>query len=969
MRDNISARAISKITSKTQRVWHTTICPDLRILTSPASPNSHLSASTRQIAESRLASISNVSVTKDGGAIEQILPALAYSEFFARVCAKQPTLLEECTTSVLPLPADYQHLISTQLANATNEADASSCLRQIRNRELARIAWADLSAKIDVDAVLSATSALADAFVDGALSYLYTQMCQRWGTPRNAEGVPQQLVVLGMGKLGGGELNFSSDIDLIFAFPDNGETDGDKPIANTEFFTRLGQRLIKMLNDTTADGFIYRVDMRLRPFGDSGPLAASFDALEAYYQSHGREWERYAMIKARVIAGDKQQGAQLLSILRPFVYRRYLDFGAIESLRELKIKISAEIARKGMQHNIKLGPGGIREVEFIGQVFQLIRGGQNAALQTRSIIATLNNLVDAEHLQRDEADQLLSAYRFLRRLENRLQMQNDEQIHTLPDDAERYALLAESMGFIDMEKFDSALEQHRANVEQLFQSVFKTESDDDTAIEDESPIVSLWALLPDTDVPPDALEAAGFTDTRAALDRLQTFKRSRFYANLSTRARGRLDALMPATLSCISECTNPDDTLNRLLGLIRAIAGRSVYLAVLLENRAALSRLVTLLSASAWVAEFVSRHPVVIDELLDPSSDHHSITRDRLETEARRVLARLPDPDLGEQMDVLRQYKQTQLLRIVSADLDGVINVMQVSDQLTWLAEALLQVVSDLTWDELVAKHGRPTCVVNDQTVKPGFGIVAYGKLGGIELGYGSDLDIVFLHESEGERQQTDSEKPVDNAVFFARLAQKLVHFISTLTPAGTLYEVDTRLRPNGASGLLVSSIDAFADYQREQAWTWEHQALVRGQMVVGSERLRRRFVQIRNDVLCAPRDHDALGKDVSDMRARMFRELGKGNAQFFDIKQDRGGVADIEFMVQYLVLAWARQYPSLAQFTDNFRLLEIIGAQHIIAPQQAEKTGAILPRAAHLYSPPGIAGAVRHYRAGRCGR
>ena len=892
-----------------------------------------LPESYRQLALDRLTQIKSEPDCADSNLI---LPALAFSDFFVRECRRDATLVDECLRAELPAPGSYRDALRSLIEQTPDDTELMAMLRRFRNREMARIAWADLAGLLPLDAVMEASSELADVLIDEVLRHLYSGMCERWGVPRNSAGDPQQLVVLGMGKLGGHELNFSSDIDLIFAFPENGETDGNKAIDNAEFFLRLGQRLIKTLNETTADGFVYRVDMRLRPFGDSGPLAVSFNALETYYQSHGREWERYAMIKARVVAGDLDAGEQLLAMLRPFVYRRYLDYGAIESLRDLKQKITAEVSRKGMQHNIKLGPGGIREIEFIGQVFQLIRGGQNVALQTRSIMQTLTNLVDATLLADREADQLLAAYRFLRRLENRLQMHNDEQLHSLPQQAAQRDALVASMGYEGTEEFERALDAHRKNVEAVFDSVFKVESDKER--DQYAEFTGFWQVLGDDDPQDNILQAHDFADATLAIQRLGTFKSGRFYVNLSTRARDRLDALVPPALALICEADNPDETLNRLLSLLRAIAGRSVYLSILVDNPAVLSRLIMLLSTSAWVAEFVARHPLVIDELLNPSSDDAPYDRERMESEARQSLERLPDADLGEQMDVLRQYKQTQLLRIVSADLDGVIDLMQVSSQLSWLAEALLQVVSDLTWDELVVKHGRPTCVVDGETVRPGFGIVAYGKLGGIELGYGSDLDIVFLHESEGERQQTDGEKPVDNAVFFARLAQKLVHFISTLTPAGTLYEVDTRLRPNGASGLLVSSIDAFADYQSDQAWTWEHQALVRAKMVVGSSRLRRRFTQVRNDVLCRSRDRRKLAGEVAAMRDRMFRELCRGNAKVFDLKQDRGAVADIEFMVQYFVLAWAQQYPALMQFTGNFRLLELIGEQGIIPVEQVDK-------------------------------
>lgn len=691
------------------------------------------------------------------------LPVLAFSEFIARICCREPALLLQCLAGPPPAPHTYRQQAVNALSDC-DEPNARAVLRQLRNREMVRIAWADLSAQLTIDEVLATTSGLAGALIDAPLDYLYAQMCSQWGTPRNAKGQAQYLVVLAMGKLGGEELNFSSDIDLIFAYADSGQCDGPKALDNGEFFTRLGQRLIAMLNDITADGFVYRVDMRLRPFGDSGPLVASFNALETYYQMHGREWERYAMIKARIVAGDRHAGRQLLSILKPFVYRRYLDYGAIESLkvtdavmtREFKAKIATEVARKGIQRNIKLGPGGIREIEFIAQVFQLIRGGQNNALQTRSLIAALEALGDAGHLQRHEADALLRAYRFLRSVENRLQMHNDEQIHTLPDDAPGGALLASSMGFDCVTAFNRTLEGHRHAVEQLFQSVFKVE---DSAGQTQG-IANKWVKLwRDIDVDSDGaavLDNAGFSHPQQAFDSLATLKQSRFYQNLSRRARRRLDTLLPRALNQVSHQHNPDDTLQRLLGLLRAIAGRSVYLALLLEKPAALLRLLTLISASAWVAGFVTRHPLIIDELLDPATYDQYPDSTALADAARQALQRLPEDDLGERMDTLRRYQQTHMLRIVSADLDGVFNVTEVSGHLSHLATALLQVISDLTWDELVARYGRPTCIVDGQTQKPGFGIVAYGKLGGTELGYGADLDIVFLHESEGQKQQTD---------------------------------------------------------------------------------------------------------------------------------------------------------------------------------------------------------------------
>ena len=897
----------------------------------------------------------------------------AASPFAARCCLQQPGLLDELLGGDLERSyADGElHAAATAALAACDGAEGGGgddeslmrALRRLRSREMLRIAWRDLAGAADIDETLRDLSQLAEACIAATLDVVQRGFVARFGRPRSADGEAQSLVVLGMGKLGGLELNFSSDIDLIFAFPESGQTDGPKVVDNTQYFTRVGQRLIKLLHEPTGDGFVFRVDMRLRPFGNSGPLALSYDALETYYLTQGREWERYAMIKARPVAGDEAAAAQLNALLRPFVFRRYLDYGAFESLRELKAMIAAQVARKGMRDNVKLGPGGIREIEFIGQAFQLVRGGREPELQIRGIRSVLASLGEAGYLPASDVVELRAAYDFLRRVENRLQMVADQQTHSLPDDDEGRARLAFAMGYPEWEAFLPELEAHRARVQGHFEEVFAAPGDaDDSAPAD--PCAALWHSELDAETLAPQLAALGFGDVQPLAARLTELRTGRLYQALTSRARQRLDQLLPQVLRAALESGRAaadadvdangdgdgdqisgsgidsalaDAALERLLGLLRAIAGRSVYLLVLAETPPALALLARLFAASPWVADFVTRHPIVIDELLDPRQLYDLPDRAALEAEARRLLGRCEAGDVEAQMDALRQFKQANVMRVAALDVQCELALMRVSDQLTWIAETVLQVASDLVWDQMVARHGRPSCEVDGETAHPGFAIVAYGKLGGIELGYGSDLDIVFIHGSRGSKTVTEGDKPTDNAVFFARLAQKLVHFIATLTPAGSCYEVDTRLRPNGASGLLVTSLDAFAAYQREQAWTWEHQALVRARVVVGNRRLREGFERVRSEVLGRRRDLGELRREVREMRERMRRELARGNQRQCDLKQDPGAIADIEFMVQYAVLAWAREHPELLTYPDNFRVLEQLGASGLLTAQQAQ--------------------------------
>ena len=820
--------------------------------------------------------------------------ACAESDWPARVAA---ALADLPGPETVPLP---------ELARGVS-ADWQAALRHLRTREQMRFIYRDLTRLTDLFAFTAELSAFADAVIDAVLARCHAEVALLHGEPvGDASGQHQRLVVIGMGKLGGRELNLSSDIDLMFTYAEEGETDGRRPISNQEFFIKVGQRLIQYLDAVTADGFVFRVDMRLRPWGDGAALALSFDAMEAYYERHGREWERYALIKARVCAGDRDSGQQLMKALRPFVFRRYIDFGAFESLRDMKAMIEREVRRNDREDNIKLGSGGIREVEFIAQAFQLIRGGVDTALQARELRQVLPLLADRGLLPPEAVASLQQAYAFLRDVEHRIQALHDQQTQLLPQDDEDRARLAAAMGHADWPAFLAVLDAHRARVHAHFQDVIA--SPDETADE--------VALSPD-ELP----------------ESLQALLASRAMAHLSATARDRFDRLLPALLRDCRAHAQGELALARIIPLLEATLKRSAYLVLLIENPTARERLVDLCAASPWMADLLARHPVLLDELLNAATLYAPPSRDALSAELVTQLVRIPEDDLERQMDALRIFQKGQLLRVAASDLKGTLPLMKISDSLTWIAEAVLQEVLNLSWRQLVAKHGRPRRS-DGSACDPDFIIVGYGKLGGLELGYGSDLDLVFIHDGDPQAE-TDGAKSLDGATFFARLGQKIIHLLTTAMASGQLYEVDMRLRPSGASGLLVTSLEAFRKYQLESAWTWEHQALVRARMVAGDAALGERFEAVRAEVMARPRDPLALRREVVDMREKMRAQLAP-KAGEIDLKHSPGGLVDIEFLVQYLTLAHGSTIPALARWPDNVRLLETLADAGVLSASEA---------------------------------
>ncbi len=797
---------------------------------------------------------------------------------------------------------------------------AAVALRQYRQRVLVGIAFADIALGASLESVLLALSVTADSATEVALAVCTHEIESKYGRILDSAGQPIMLGVLAMGKLGGGELNFSSDIDVVFVFRANGESDGPRSLAAEAYFTRLAQRFIRLLDELTADGFVYRVDARLRPFGDSGPLVVSVDALETYLAVHGRDWERYAYLKARLISGDPELAEELQPLLQNFVFRRYLDYGVFESLREMKAMIAEEVARKSMAANIKRGPGGIREIEFIVQSLQLVRGGADAELRSANLLNALTALRAANWLSGEAAERLASAYRFLRRLENRLQADRDQQTHDLPGAPADLHRLALAMGFEQASQLSDELSSHRAAVSAQFVDaiVRSAEAPPSQAV--------VWGS--------DAAAIASSME-RPEGDRLcqelADFHRVVVRRKLQPQALDRLQRLMPKLTEVLIRESAPTQFWRRLRPVLETVTRRSAYLSLLIENPPALQRFVSLAGGHPYLADELVRNPALLDELLDERIIDDTGT-DGLVAERDTTLVKANPDDPESVILALIEFQRSASFRTAVADVRGELGVMKVADRLTRIAELVVQDTLALAWAEAVARYGLPAGACESE---PALCVVAYGKLGGLELGYSSDLDLVFLHDLDPSGATT-GRRPIATEVFFQRLVRKLTHLLTYQTRLGPLYEVDIRLRPSGRSGMLVTTTDAFARYQREDAWTWEHQALVRARAVAGNKRVADKFAAVRVATLRNEVRRDSLRAEVQKMRARMHKELVRAGAGQFDLKQSRGGLADLEFLVQYLVLDNADRQPDVLTYSDNVRQLEALKRSGILDEQAA---------------------------------
>ena len=832
---------------------------------------------------------------------------LALSDFAQRVAVQQREwFLQSVDSGRFEEPLAEAGL-ARELAAAVEEAEPGQgapavaelkrAFRQLRNRCQLQVVWRHLTGAAPFEETTNALSFMADRFIAAALEAAERRETERAGEPRSKEsGEPQRLAVFGLGKLGGGELNLSSDIDLIFAYPEEGQTPSG--LNNQQFFTRVGQGLIDLLHPVTVDGFVFRVDMRLRPFGASGPLVMHFGAMQQYFETKGRSWERYALIKARACAGDIERGEELLASLEPFVYRRYLDFGSLESMRDMKARLAAE---RHKSQDVKLGPGGIRYAEFAVQVQQLILGGRHAGMRRRGFLETLAELQRAGHFDGETCAELGDAYRFLRNTEHCIQAEADRQTQQLPVTDSSRARLARAMEFESYTAFLSSLAGHRDNVERIFDRVVGAETPRTEG--------GLWAAREDR----AQLQEAGFDDARRVVGLLEDLAGARDRSSVGEEGRGRLDALMPEVLQIACRQPQPARVVERLVPILKALLRRATYLALLRENPEALQIFVRLAGQSRWVAEQLASQPVFMEVLLDKHAWDLLSGRDSLVEELGAALAAAGDEEA--RVDELRAFKEQRVFRVAVAETRGLLPIMHVSDYLSWLAEAVLEHAIRMAWDQCGpaadAAERRPVIAVG------------YGKLGGLELGPDSDLDIVFVHDL-----------PMSASQFLHRLVRKLMHLLTVRTYAGPLYEIDMRLRPSGNAGPLVSSLRAFLNYQREKAWIWEHQALVRARAVAGDPELMESFEAARRELLCRARPVEHLRAEVLKMRKRIEAHHGAG----LDLKRGTGGIVDVEFMAQYLVLAHAHEHPNLATYSDNVRILEEAGHAGVLAQDEAER-------------------------------
>jgi glutamate-ammonia-ligase adenylyltransferase len=856
----------------------------------------------------------------------QLPRIVAASEFVAQALIQDPAALA---------PGGANAHYEARVAAAQSAEQAMSLLREWRRREMVRIAWCDIAGTAAVVETLRAVSDLADATIRAAVASAERHLLPIFGRPQRSNPALSPFIVLGMGKLGGRELNFSSDIDLVFLFIEAGETSGPRVLDNEEYFNRLGREVIRLLDARNADGFVFRVDMRLRPFGESGPLVVSLASLEDYLQQHGRDWERYAWIKARAIVGADAYSSAYEEFVRPFVYRRYLDFGVFESLRNMKALIVREVSRRDLEHHLKLGKGGIREIEFIVQSMQLVRGGSDRRLQNAALLEVLPLLAGSKLISGDDIAELTEAYLILRKAENALQMMRDEQTHTLPEGSLDRARLAMIMGFKDWDETNAMLDATLEKVAEQFEALLFGTPDAKHRHDD---IGAVWLDADDTKIE-EELANSGFppAEIAAVAAILEAFRQAANYRRLDEAGHRRLQVILARLLKSAAARAAPAIVVQRVLRVLEAIGSRASYLALLKEQPAALDRLIEICAISGFLSRQIADFPLLLDELIDAKAFDELPTRAGFTLELAARTERLSPDDPERQVEALRQFQKVAVFNVALADLTGRLPLMRVSDRLTDIAELIVACCMDLAWQQMTQIYGTPYCGEDPGNLRPvAVAVAGYGKLGGLELGYASDLDLVFLHDSAGNIQLTDGDKPLDNGIFFLRLGQRIVHLLTMHSAAGRLYEVDMRLRPNGKGGFLMTGIDAFERYQMSEAWTWEHQALLRARAVAGDAKLREAFEAVRRRTLSLAVRRETLRNDVLEMRLRMRKELSRSGPKEFDIKQDAGGIGDIEFLVQYWVLAGARAHPELLTYTDNIRQLEGLAAVGMIDEETA---------------------------------
>jgi glutamate-ammonia-ligase adenylyltransferase len=927
------ARSVGGVEARHQHMPGTRGARKHDVLRHNASMPVHESPALRALIDDRYAELAErcraagIPLHDDAGVAERIRRTLLASDFAFEVWRRQPQLLSPQGLERLRSGSDASARIGA-LHLPEDEALCMQALRRFRHAEALRLVFRDVNGLDELPETLSATSVLYESLLEVALAWAERALSGRYGRSRDQDGAGQRLLVIGFGKLGGSELNFSSDIDLVLTYPHAGQTDGAHVLDNSEYFIRLGRELVRLLNEPTMDGICARVDLRLRPFGSSGRLALSFAAMEQYYQNEGRDWERYAWIKARPVAGDRGAGKVLQELLRPFVYRKYLDYTAFAGLREMKALIDAEVVRKDLADNLKLGPGGIREIEFIVQLTQLIRGGREPSLRVRNLLDALVACQARGHISAARVRMLREAYVLLRRVENRVQMLHDAQTHDIPGDALGRERLARSLGVPDWPTLNASLTRQRAMVSEEFAAVLMPQGGRAARV----PVadLALWQAACAQTLDVATLEASGFVPGAELADVLLKLSQAAAVRGMSVRSRERLDHVMPQLFNAARDSGAPAACLLRLCRLVQAVARRSSYLVLLEEQPPARKRLAQLFADSAFLAERVIAQPLLLDDVLDPRIDQLPLKRADITAEIARVLGTLDEREAEAELERINEFKSSTAFRLGLAFNDGRADAVSTARRLGALAESVVMAVTALAERELAARHGRLAGAGS------GFAVLGYGSLGGQELGFASDLDLVFVYDSRRADLLSDGPRPLEGSRWYQRLAQRVMNWLTVLTRAGRLYEVDTRLRPDGSKGLLVSSLDAFAAYQRGRAWTWEHQALLRARPVAGDLALCTRLVELRREILAVARDGATVLAEVSTMRERWRSERDRSDVQQMDLKQGRGGLLDIAFALQGLVLASAAEHPHLLEVTANAALIEACRTVGLLTTSQA---------------------------------
>ncbi len=820
-------------------------------------------------------------------------------------------------------------------ARCATEEEIKAALRRMKLREVARIAARDLAGLAGLAEVTGDLSALASAALEGAVRFARRQLAARFGAPLlEADGDARRecgFVVMGMGKLGGLELNFSSDVDLVFLYEsDRGTTGGGaegKPLSLHQFFVRLSEQVARIISEVTEDGFVFRVDLRLRPEGTRGDLANSLRSVEIYYESWGQTWERAAMIKARPVAGDLAVGEEFLRVITPFVYRKHLDFTAIEEIKELKDRIDAAARRKRRyDKDLKLGTGGIREIEFFVQAHQLIYGGKNPALRLRGTVAALRELERLGVVTAPEREGLEAAYVYLRSLEHRIQVFRERQTHVLPHGEADLLRLARAMGLADAWALAAETDRHTGNVRAVYDRLFRGAPQEAAA--EVSPEVQavLEHDAEGADVP-SRLARMGFADPGVAAGNLATLREGPPFVRLPARARRYLDKIAPLILDRAVRTPAPDMALAHVERFLSAIGARTMFYALLYENRKVIDVLVRLFGSSRFLSGFLLRHPELLDTFLRKERAPLLKTKSDLRRELGEALAACPD--FEQELDELRRFKNVETLRIGMHDLGGGLSLEEGVFQLSALAEVLLAGALSLARREARKRFGVPALPDGREAE---FCVLGLGKLGAEELSYHADLDIIFVYSGAGDTvPPPDAEaaefRKVSNHEYFARVAQRLISILTTVTREGYVYRLDTRLRPSGNAGPLVSSLAAFERYHEESAQLWERQALLKCRFVAGDRDFGKKMEEtVRRFVYERPMPPDAAA-EIHRLRMRMETELGKERADRLNLKVGRGGIVDVEFAVQYLQLLHGPRDPSLRARSTLKALYELARA------------------------------------------